>query len=137
MVLYSFRVCLRCGEILFPLTTAKVDKCSTCDFNMTEIEYTGRYLNSNQANTDDVEKQSKHITENTIKTSPYFNQEMYDKREEEEHDFRNSYNAPEQPKCPYCGSTNIQLIRRKWSLAVGLFTGKMDRYCVNCKKKID
>lgn len=37
--------------------------------------------------------------------------------------------------CPHCGSTNIQLMRRKWSLLTGFLTNKVDRYCVNCKRK--
>lgn len=37
--------------------------------------------------------------------------------------------------CPYCNSTQIQLVRRKWSLLAGFATNKVDRVCVNCKKK--
>jgi len=37
--------------------------------------------------------------------------------------------------CPYCGSTNIQLMRKKWSPLTGFLTNKVDRYCVNCKRK--
>lgn len=38
-------------------------------------------------------------------------------------------------KCPVCGSTNIQLVRRKYSLLTGFLTNKVDRVCVNCKYK--
>lgn len=38
-------------------------------------------------------------------------------------------------KCPVCGSTNIQLVRRKYSLLTGFLTNKVDRICVNCKYK--
>lgn len=37
--------------------------------------------------------------------------------------------------CPKCGSTNIQIVPRKWSLLTGIFTNKTDRVCVNCKYK--
>ncbi|MBQ2882693.1 MAG: zinc ribbon domain-containing protein [Alphaproteobacteria bacterium] len=37
--------------------------------------------------------------------------------------------------CPKCGSTNIQIVPRKWSLLTGIFTNKTDRVCVNCKHK--
>lgn len=37
--------------------------------------------------------------------------------------------------CPRCGSSQIQLLRKKWSIFAGLFTTKVDRYCVNCKYK--
>lgn len=38
-------------------------------------------------------------------------------------------------KCPKCGSTNIQIVSRKWSLLTGFMTNKNDRVCVNCKHK--
>ena len=40
-----------------------------------------------------------------------------------------------QVKCPKCGSTQIQMIPRKWSLLTGFLTNKVDRVCVNCKHK--
>lgn len=43
-------------------------------------------------------------------------------------------NTP-RPKCPKCGSTNIQIVPRKWSLLTGFMTNKTDRVCVNCKHK--
>lgn len=38
-------------------------------------------------------------------------------------------------KCPRCGSTNIQIVPRKWSVLTGFMTNKTDRVCVNCNKK--
>lgn len=38
-------------------------------------------------------------------------------------------------KCPHCGSTNIQLVSKKWSLLTGFFTNKVNRFCVACKTK--
>lgn len=38
-------------------------------------------------------------------------------------------------KCPKCGSTQIQMVNRKWSLMTGILTNKVDRVCMNCKKK--
>lgn len=40
-----------------------------------------------------------------------------------------------QVKCPKCGSTNIQMVQRKWSLLTGFMTNKVDRVCVSCKYK--
>jgi ribosomal protein S27E len=38
--------------------------------------------------------------------------------------------------CPNCGSTQIQLVNRGWNVATGLIgSGKMERYCINCKSK--
>lgn len=39
------------------------------------------------------------------------------------------------PICPKCGSTNIQVVPRKWSILTGIFTNKIDRVCANCKCK--
>lgn len=44
-------------------------------------------------------------------------------------------NQDTQVKCPKCGSTNIQIVPRKWSLLTGFLTNKTDRVCVNCKHK--
>lgn len=38
-------------------------------------------------------------------------------------------------KCPKCGSTQIQMVQRKWSLLTGFLTNKVDRVCMNCKCK--
>lgn len=43
--------------------------------------------------------------------------------------------TPPQVACPKCGSTQIQIVPRKWSLMTGIFTNKVDRVCVNCKCK--
>ncbi|MFI3325546.1 MAG: zinc ribbon domain-containing protein [Clostridia bacterium] len=37
--------------------------------------------------------------------------------------------------CPKCGSTQIQIVARKWSLMTGLLTNKVDRVCMKCKHK--
>ena len=39
------------------------------------------------------------------------------------------------PKCPKCGSTQIQLINRKFTILTGFATNKVDRVCVNCKHR--
>lgn len=38
-------------------------------------------------------------------------------------------------RCPRCGSTNVQIVPRKWSVLSGYMTNKTDRVCVNCKHK--
>lgn len=39
------------------------------------------------------------------------------------------------PKCPKCGCTNIQVVRKKWSLLTGFATNKVERVCANCLHK--
>ncbi len=38
-------------------------------------------------------------------------------------------------RCPKCGSTDFEMIRRNWSLFVGFMTNKVDRVCRSCKCK--
>lgn len=40
-----------------------------------------------------------------------------------------------EPKCPRCGSRNIQLVQKKFSIWTGYRTNAVDRICVNCKHK--
>lgn len=40
-----------------------------------------------------------------------------------------------QVRCPKCGSTNFQMVNRKWSPLTGFMTNKVDRVCVNCKNR--
>lgn len=44
---------------------------------------------------------------------------------------RNKRSSP--VTCPKCGSTNIQILRKKFSLLTGFATNKVERVCVNCK----
>lgn len=37
--------------------------------------------------------------------------------------------------CPKCGSTQIQIVPRKFSILTGFATNKTDRVCVSCKYK--
>jgi DNA-directed RNA polymerase subunit RPC12/RpoP len=42
----------------------------------------------------------------------------------------------DQVKCPKCGSTQIQLMKRGWKLTTGLIgANKVERVCMNCKHK--
>ena len=56
-------------------------------------------------------------------------------REALEREARFGKQAEGEVHCPYCNSTQIQLVRRKWSLLAGFATNKVDRVCVNCKRK--
>lgn len=39
------------------------------------------------------------------------------------------------PKCPRCGSTEVQIVRKNWSIWSGFRTNDTERVCVKCKKK--
>lgn len=44
-------------------------------------------------------------------------------------------NTPDKVKCPYCFSSEVQIIPRKFSLLTGFATNKFDRVCLRCKRK--
>lgn len=44
-------------------------------------------------------------------------------------------NTPDKVKCPYCHSSEIQIIPRKFSLLTGFATNKFDRVCLRCKNR--
>jgi DNA-directed RNA polymerase subunit RPC12/RpoP len=38
--------------------------------------------------------------------------------------------------CPYCGSKQVQLVKRGWNIMTGFFgSGKNERVCMKCLKK--
>lgn len=42
---------------------------------------------------------------------------------------------PPTVKCPHCGSSDIQLIPKRWSFLTGYRTNAVSRCCVNCKHR--
>lgn len=54
--------------------------------------------------------------------------------------YNNHYNQKESeskqtenlPKCPKCGCTNIQVVRKKWSWITGFMTNATERVCAKC-----
>lgn len=49
-----------------------------------------------------------------------------------------AFEEPKEPpktQCPYCFSTEIQMVPRKFSLLTGFATNKVDRVCVKCGRK--
>lgn len=44
-------------------------------------------------------------------------------------------NINNQVVCPKCGSTQIQIVRRNYSIWTGFMTNKVDRVCANCMHK--
>ncbi len=43
--------------------------------------------------------------------------------------------VPRSPKCPKCGSSNFDMVKRNWSATTGFMTNKVDRVCRVCKKR--
>ncbi len=74
-----------------------------------------------------IDLKQKDIIEYEFKMSHFRNQVEQQKN--------NQMQKDKITKCPKCNSTNIQIVKRKWSLLMGFATNKVDRICVNCKHK--
>lgn len=79
-----------------------------------------------------------------LRSSPEFNQALFDARQRQLDRERQLKQEAEKERkraeaqmvhCPSCGSTQIQMVPRKWSLLTGFATNKVDRICVSCKRK--
>ena len=43
--------------------------------------------------------------------------------------------SPETVHCPYCNSTDIKIVPKKFSLLTGFATNKLERVCAKCMRK--
>ena len=99
-------------------------------------------------NSFDSDTLSEYIREKYVYHNPQFNPEKSQERIKYEKDLNEGaqrmveearradrINNKNEVKCPWCGSTQIQMVPRKWSLLTGFLTNKVDRVCVNCKRK--
>lgn len=44
-------------------------------------------------------------------------------------------NTPEKVQCPYCFSSEVQIVPKKFSLLTGFATNQFDRVCLRCKRR--
>ena len=44
-------------------------------------------------------------------------------------------NTSDKVKCPYCFSSDVQIVPRKFSLLTGFATNRFDRVCIKCKRR--
>lgn len=110
------------------------ESCPKCGFNMRLIKNTVEcpYCNFGKPN--------KVIMNYSIESQNYICPECSKTVEIATPDEETNWAAQKQieqnlPKCPKCGSINIQIVPRRWSLLTGFLTNKTDRVCVNCKHK--
>lgn len=108
-----------------------VVNCPNCGYPMVNINFPAQDLAIIEQISEDVSfieammnLRNKDIVEYTAKLSQFKSQLGEQKN-----------SSSNQIKCPKCGSTNIQMVQRKWSLLTGFMTNKVDRVCVNCKYK--
>lgn len=136
-------ICPNCGTIDAGQNSIRL-KCYECDTiykptKLTRDKYwEGIYIG-------DKERQLiEEYVGDTINWDIYnVREEKWNKSQEERRKRQQQKQAEEQarldainnPRCPKCGSTAIQMVPRKFSFLTGFATNKVDRVCVNCKHK--
>ena len=137
---HKIKYCPICGYIDL---TEKENACLYCN---NPLAITNEYFDeicsqSELSNKNDIEE---YVRQLYVYGDDSFNEDFMSARENAENtsdkiDYYEELilndNNEKDCKCPKCGSTNIQIVPRKWSLLTGIFTNATDRVCVNCKYK--
>ena len=137
---HKIKYCPICGYVDL---TEKENICSHCN---NSLSITNEYFDeicsqSELSDKDDVEE---YVRQLYVYSNDKFDEKIMSNREEDENisdqidyyeDLIVNDDDKDDCKCPECGSTNIQVVPRKWSLFTGIFTNATDRVCVNCKYK--
>lgn len=139
--------CKKCGRILFLFDNWE----KTCDFcNNVVIPIPEQFLNSEYSINEDLKE---NFINNYIKTSPEFDQNLFDSREKKVKQHINDFEKQNarlehgktileeqshQPECPTCHSKNVQPIsgieRGASIIGLGIFSKKINKSfkCKHC-----
>lgn len=134
-----YRYCPKCGDIT---CSQKEEKCDFCNESYVTTDYEWSPGGSER----------KKILEEYVKPNPLFDEELYnlrigkEKRQQEAtlNQMRMEKQLAQQanvPKCPTCGSTNVEKIstaKKAFGFAmVGLFSSNLGKtmHCKNCGYK--
>ena len=140
-------VCEKCGRIAW-WHPGKCDSCHSSEYTNTNFDY-DEYA---KFSPEETEKWKQDIRETMVFNSPHFSDRLWRqelRNAEERQQTVNRMVAKSYPneahkyqstqsnavKCPRCGSTQVQLVQRKWGMLTGFLTNKIDRVCVACKTK--
>lgn len=139
-----YRYCPKCGNII---SIDNVTNCNFCNESYVATNYKWSF--------DDIARdpqKRKEILEKYVKPNPLFDEELYNKRitleKRQEEATSNRLRMEKQqaqkanvPKCPTCGSTNVEKIstaQKAFGFAlVGLFSSNLGKtmHCKNCGYK--
>lgn len=138
---HKIRCCKKCGHIemwqkeLYPV-------CQYCNYELTDTEYILQDVLERGGIKPEIRKA---IFEKYIKNSPLYSEESVKDREEKEGRERlnlpSSYTPKNTPKCPTCGSTNVEKIsagkKAIGFVAVGVFSSNFGKtmHCKQCDYK--
>lgn len=137
---HKIKYCPICGYVDL---TEKENTCSYCNNTLSTInEYFDEICSQSElTDKNDIEE---YVRQLYVYSDEKFDEEIMSNREEDKNisdkiDYYENLilneNDEDDCKCPECGSTNIQIVPRKWSLLTGIFTNKTDRVCVTCNCK--
>lgn len=130
--------CPICG---FVDLTEKESNCHHCN---TSLETTDEYFDEicsklEVASKSDVEE---YVRQLYVYSDDRFDENIMSNRENNEKvsnqiDYYENLiiNDEDDCNCPNCGSSNIQIVPRRWSILTGFFTNATDRVCVKCGHK--
>lgn len=121
------KYCPKCGAY-YKYEKSQKTNCDFCAMQLIDSDFTNE-----QAWFTTVEKVFEW-RDLHVKTHPLFDQETHDNRINKAK-AEAILQSTSSPRCPKCGSSNFQMVNRKWSLLTGFFTNKVDRVCVNCKTR--
>lgn len=135
---HKISYCPICGYVDL---TVKESNCRHC--NML-LEITDEYFDEICSNLDVVNKSDveEYVRQLYVYSDDRFDESVMLNRENEEKvsnqiDYYENLiiNDEDDCNCPNCGSSNIQIVPRKWSILTGIFTNATDRVCVKCGYK--
>ena len=138
---WKIQCCPKCGSIKM-LNFEWEKDCSYCGYKLQDTEY---YFTESVERGNLKPEIRKAIFEKYIKNSPLYSEEAVKDREEKESRERinlpSSYKPKNTPKCPTCGSTNIEKIsttkKALGFVAVGVFSSNFGKtmHCKQCGYK--
>ena len=136
---WKIKCCPKCGDIEM---LGLEEDCSYCGYQLQDTEY---YFTESVDHGNLKPEIRKAIFEKYIKNSPLYSEESVKDREEKEGRERlnlpSSYTPKNTPKCPTCGSTNVEKISTTKKtvefVAVGVFSSNFGKtmHCKNCGYK--
>ena len=138
---WKIQCCPKCGSIKMLNFDWEKD-CKYCGYQLQDTEY---YFTESVDHGNLKPEIRKAIFEKYIKNSPTYSEEAVKDREEKESWERislpSSYTPKNTPKCPTCGSANIEKIsagkKAIGFVAVGVFSSNLGKtmHCKNCGYK--
>lgn len=135
---HKISYCPICGYVDL---TVKESNCRHCNMS---LEITDEYFDEICSNLDTVNKSDveEYVRQLYVYSDDRFDESVMLNRENEEKvsnqiDYYENLiiNDEDDCNCPNCGSSNIQIVPRKWSILTGIFTNATDRVCVKCGYK--